>query len=452
MSEQFAQDCLVYMAAQSARNVKAASINDLAKIRYEAKSSSLRADPIMSDANRMSGQGSAPPQVKTGYTVGGTQDFEFHVAGLGLPLRYALFATVQTVKTAQQEIKASAAFSDGVAFGVDTNPEDTSPAVNPAQLEINLSGLTGSGTSIVISGTDNLDNPVTETITISGTPAQVLSKFYYKTIDANGITINGLAGTVQIDGDPVTWTHTLTPGSQPLTGMTIEVDATTWANTYWNCEVNEYTLTFPEGGSLQAQFGWMGTHFTLGKNITGVAGPLDVSSWTEDGFLPDEIYATATHGTFSANNILMSIASATLAGANNLTQKNYTNAQGYPSYPKANNVLPITYTAVLPELDPAATGTPNFEDIADADDRLDVEMVYVFQYHQGPEVSFKVEMRQCQISQFSGQERSAGADVERTVICRPTRDKTQFTRDEIKITLVDQSQDLNLTGYSIYQP
>ena len=437
-------DSYALIGQQSAIDSRITAVNSMVRFIYEATDLGIVARAPQITPDRM-GSASQVKNISGKYEVGGGLQLFFHVGALGVLLKHACMAAETTTQVAQQELKASAAFTDGVQFTIDTQPNATNPTVNPCKLEINLSGMTGSGTSIVIAGTNNLDTTITETITISGQPAQTVSTKFFKTV--TGVTINGLGGTVQIDGDMGLWKHDFVLGNKPLNGLTVEVVKGEKPNTYWNLVPDTFNFSMTDGNGMQATTELMGTHFALGENINSGPTPSDTSGWTESGRMPSEIFADWST-VITVAGLTHEAVSMAFSMNNNLVQPPRNRGVRNPAYPKRNGSSEITHTFTVPYVDPTATSTLDFDQYADDDTAVVVAQTNVWQINDGPEYQLIMNIPRGQIANLSDPTVTIGGDLVREVTIRPIRTVAQTTRDEVNFTLYNDLPTLEGVGYT----
>jgi hypothetical protein len=437
----------VLIAEQSAKGTKKALATDLVRAVYETPSSEIAVRQNQLTPQRISGYRSQIRNAQGRWVIGGSFTVFAHVVGLGMWLKHLMTGTVSTSQTAAQEIKASGGVSIGVPFSLTTQPNATSPAVNPAKLEFNLSGISGSDGTMIITGTNENDHAITETINISGTPAQIVSTKYFKTVNANGMIFSAITCTLQMNGDPGTWEHTFKLGNEPLDGLTVEVDKGQVPNHYWDIVPNEGTITIPSEDVVQCVFGLMGTNYLLDTAIDGGSTPIDITGWAETGRLPAEIFSEGM-GALTINAIAMDVQEAELTINNNFIQHPGANGTRNPAFPNAISLADVIFNVTVPYLDHAATSTPDIDRRVEEDGEWAVDYTHTFTYQDGPEYKFNVNMPRVQFPDLTDPFLSVGGRLVRNVICRPLASLTQTDSDEITVKLTNGSENLDLTGWS----
>ena len=351
-----------------------------------------------------------------------------HVNDMLVWLKHLLMdSAVASVDFTAQEV-----YGDGGGAGkaytspvsLDTQPTATSPTSDPGKLILTFdSGKTG---SVVISGTDQNDTAISETLTFSADTTKTTT-YYFKTVDASGIVLTGISGgTLLITSDKNTYTHTIEIGDTVEAGLTMEIVKGAIPNTYVGCLISTGVLELAETITFTASI--LAKMANLRENVSGGATVTDVSGYSS---MDEEIFpgwGTA----LTLDSVQMDVESASFSFGNNLdypTRYGGTRPQRKPVR-QGDRVISLT-TAI--DYD---TTNDNFDLIYDSDQVLAATLSRVHMPFAGPESSITITMPRVQITAPPDPELATPADLLQTLNLRPIRSSGASSSDEVSIEVV----------------
>jgi hypothetical protein len=295
--------------------------------------------------------------------------------------------------------------------------------------------------TITVTGTDQNDRVLTETISVPFGATTVTSTYYYKSVGAAGIVMAaGFDNTdsLKIEGDKNTYSHVMTLGDDILDGLTIEQVSSGIPDTAIGCLVNSGTITLADlitfNLSIMAKKLFPNSIVKAGStgDPTATETPTDVAAFAqiEQGLMAGWASALYLDGAVAGSE--QSLASASLTIGNNLNQnKRYKRSRTY-SKPNRGGYRDIKFTYAID------WDTSNNDYDADVYNNDVVRADYWAYYmpYGGPEYSIHISMPRCQFVNFPTREISDFTQQLQEITLEPIRTVGATSSDELTITVV----------------
>lgn len=345
------------------------------------------------------------------------------------------FKTVGVTGIAYTGIEVAATMfieANSYEFSLDTQPGATDPTSDPAKLIVTLNAA-DSGT-IIITGTDQNDLAITETLTFDAETTQTTTK-YFKTVDARGIsyTLLETAATLLIMADMNVATHVITLGDNVTDGLTIEVVKGGIPSTYIGTLLNQGVVSIAEtltlAVSAMAKRGYNRAKVpAAGAVPTASSTGTDVSAYTR---VSKNVFPAWTCY-LKLDAVTVPIESATLTFNNNLEFPTRFTGVRTKAKPKRNTHRDISLNCVI-DYDLLQT---------DFDARFynGVDTVAAFYAtctpNEGPALSITFSFPRCQVNAYPDPEVSDFSQQVQSLNLRAIRTVDASASDEASVTIV----------------
>lgn len=295
--------------------------------------------------------------------------------------------------------------------------------------------------TVVITGTDQNDRVLTETISVPEGATTVTSTYYYKSVGAASIVmVAGFDNTdnLKIEGDKNTYTHVMTLGDDILNGLTIEQVSSGIPDTAIGCLVNSGTITLADlitfNLSIIAKKLFPNSIVKAGStgDPTATETPTSVSAFAEieQGIMAGWASALYLEGAVAGSE--QNLASASLSIGNNLNQnKRYKRSRTY-SKPNRGGYRDIKFTYAI-DWD---TDNNDYDEDVYNNDVVQADYWAYYTPYGGPEYSIHISMPRCQFVNFPTREISDFTQQLQEITLEPIRTVGATSSDELTMTVV----------------
>lgn len=433
------------VGAQSDWNTSAA-LGDMKDMIYAFVSGGLRnvSDPIT--PVRFKGNPSSIKQIENLLRAEGDFQLHLHADDMLFFIAHLLMlesGDLTSTDFTAQTVRANATYTSPLSL--DTQPSATTPASDPGQLIFTFD-IAKTGT-IVIVGTDQNNQAITETVTFVGDTTKTTTK-YFQTVDASGITLTGITGdNLAITCDKNTYAHVINSGigDQVTEGFTLEFVKGAIPSTYSGCLINNATVDISDV-------------ITLSMNILGQRGynrynvddvyqgnpasetPTDVSAYDR---VTDEVFP-AWGAAVEIDGIQIPVESVSFAFNNNLVQPTRLRAVRSGVKPVRSDNRELTATARIDYNALGLTTNDDFDVKFEFDSQVTTKIYFVRKPYEGAEYTFEMYFPRCQLSQFPDPEVSEYSQVMQDLILRPIRPVAATYSDEIQVTITSPEDGTNI--------
>ncbi len=314
---------------------------------------------------------------------------------------------------------------------LDTQPGATSPSQSPGLLKFTFS--TTVTQTVVITGTDQNDFVITETLTFAAETTHTTTK-YFKTVTSIDFTsAPGGGETLIIEASNNLYTHLIEVKDTILDGLTMELIKAGLPNTYLGCLVNTGTLTLGDIATLSFDFmakrGYDSYVVqTSGHTVGASETPTDVSAF-------DRVSQEAHPGwemVLKINDSIVYISSMTFTFGNGLTYPaaRYGNSRTMPKPVRGAR------RAITIEFGIDYNSTQNvWNERFEAGDVVDAKLYAYRTPYEGPEYSTLIDMPECRINAFPDPTVDNFADQLQTISLTPLRSTGATSADELTVTI-----------------
>ena len=315
---------------------------------------------------------------------------------------------------------------------LDTQPGALDPAQDPALLKFTFSAVVTQ--AVVITGTDQNDAALTETLTFTNETTHTTSK-YFKTVTSIDYTSAPPGGeTLIIEASKNVYVHTIECADDILPGMTVEVVKGGLPSTYIGTLINQGTLAVGDVITLtlamMAQRGWNSYVVQSEGNTVGAdETPTDVSAWdrVSQEVFPAWGMALEIDDAGSATPI----GSMTLVINNRLVNPTrYSGIRTLPQPVRSDN-RDITLTCTIDYDADNNEWDGKFETMDEAKAVLECYR----KPYGGPEYRIAFTFPRCQIGAYPDPAVTDYSELVQEIILRPIATIGAATRDELTITV-----------------
>jgi len=411
---------------------------------WEVKSLGIRNRGPKATSTRYKNNPSASGLIEMMFHAEGDLGFDAHAENMGIWLLQAMMGSATPTKwnaTPVSVLTAATWAASGAKDSLDTQPSATTPACNPCKLIIafdtNVPAPQVYTGTVVITGTDQNDLPLTETVTFTA-EATKTTAFYFKTVDATGITINmtpvNATDTITITGEKNTYSHVIILGDDILEGMTMEILKGTIPSVAVGMLINNFR--FDIGDIIGLTFSMMGkrlwNRYKLG---TADANPVTSTTGTStSGFnrpSTDVFPAWGIRLLIDGGATAVGVASGSLSINNNLRfPVRYRGARTEPKPIRGDN-REILFT---PSID-YDTVNSDFDAKSMANGSVALQMVCACSPYGGAEYLMTFTLPRAQLQDFPDPEVSDYGEVLQELPFRVIRSAGASTSDELTVTI-----------------
>jgi len=401
---------------------------DLKQVIYEFTGSTLknRTDPVYPE--RFKQNPSPAAHVPNFIQASGDISMHFHCENM-LPLfRHAFMDdSIASVDFTPVEI-----YSDSPGAGPIDPTDPSAASASPGRLDFDFeNAYTG---NVTITGTEQNDHAASEVLAFSA-EQQKSSVKYYKTVTSVAFSVS-VVGTLAIDSDKNTYTHTITLKDNILNGLTMEMVKGESPNRYLGCLVNSFTLELAD--IIGLTFGVQGKRGNNRMSVeSGDETPTVISGYSRmnENVYPGWGFVLSLDETEDGGYTTLPVASGSLAFANTMDYPvRYRNERTYPKpIRQAYRVITLDVGA---DYDTVANGGVDFDDIIEAQRTMDAYFMGYRKPYAGPEYSFRFNLPRVEIMQFPDPELASLAEVVQTLGLRTIRSSGATASDEIELVIV----------------
>lgn len=215
----------------------------------------------------------------------GTVNIPWHVANMIGWWKHILHLEVHgsTQWNGGAWIEVMAATAPSSLHSLDTQPQNTSPTADPGQLRISFDTATSG--EISITGTDGNADKLKDYISFASTDT-IFSNRYFRSVDANGITLNSSiitdVASLEIDINKNTWDHSSTMSDDVPAGLTMELVRSTVPTLVTGAIINRATVGFRVGEPVSlALSDILAYNVQNGVALDGTGTATDIASYLE---------------------------------------------------------------------------------------------------------------------------------------------------------------------------
>jgi hypothetical protein len=413
---------------------------------WEFRSASIRNRGPKATPARFKGNRSPSGLIEGFYHAEGDIVLDAHANDLGVWIKQALHtvtpaSVAYNAGTPVSVLTATTWAASGSKKSLTTQPTATTPAMDPGKLTITFRATGGAPKvytgNVVVEGTDQNDIEITEIVPFVAASAATTA-YYFKTVDASGVTINCTPlladDTIDITCYKGTTIHTFALGDAILPGMTMELLKGTIPSVGVGMIIN--TMRMDIGDVLGLTFGMLGKRlWNRYKLPTGATDPIPSTTGTSQAALPHPgelvfpAWGLALYIDASAS--ATPIASGSFSTSNGLrTPRRYRGLRTEPQ-PIAGDLRESVLTVGI-DYD---TVNADFDAKALANGEVDIDLIGVCSPYAGPEYSFTISMPRCQIPDFPDPDVNNFGEVIQELTFRSIRTAIATTSDELVFTL-----------------
>lgn len=411
---------------------------DMKQMIYEFVSADLQNQGDSIEAVRFQGNPSPTKLIEAPIHAEGNINMHLHSDDMLFWMAHLLmleYGDVISTDFTAQTVRASATYTSPLSL--DTQPSATSTPSDPGQLIFTFD-VAKTGT-IVIIGTDQNNQVITETLTFAASTTQTTSK-YFQTVDASGITLTGITSdNLAITCDKNTYTHQIQTGigDSVTEGFTVELVEGEIPNTFVGCLVNQATIDIGEIVTLSMSV--MGKRGYSRFNVddvyqgnTASETPTSVDAYTR---VTDSVFP-AWGAALEINDVQIPVKGVPFSFSNNLQQPVRRRAvrSGVKLVRGSNRLLEVT-----PEIDYNALGittNKDFDAVFEFDEQVSAKIYFVRRPYEGPEYVFWLYFPRCELVRPPARAVDDYSEVMQTLALRPIRSIGTTYSDEVRLNIV----------------
>lgn len=426
---------------------------------YEFVSADLQNQGDSIEAARFQGNPSPTKLIEAPIHVEGNINMHLHSDDMLFWMAHLLM--LESGDVTSTDFTAQEVYGDGggshkavgaATLSLDTQPAATTTPSDPGKLIFLWDGV--ETLDIVITGTDQNNQAITETLVFSADATKTTTK-WFQTVDASGVKFYDTGTTTPqtptpdllITCDKDTYTHVIDAGigDQVTEGFTVELVEGEIPSTVVGCLINNATIDIGEVVTLSMSI--MGKEKHSRFNVDDVyqgnpasETPTSVAAYSR---VTDQVFP-AWGSALEIDGVQIPVKGVPFAFNNNLQQPIRRRAvrSGVKLVRGSNRLLEVT-----PEIDYNALGittNKDFDVVFNFDEQVSAKVYFIRKPYEGAEYIFELYFPRCELVRPPARAVDDYSEVMQTLALRPIRPIGATYSDEIQLNIISPEDGTNI--------